>query len=219
MAKMRPGVYQEEVLESARALSKLNESAFEKIIETVSSIPPNLSISKAIKKADISIDGVTKDEFQDVLTLAFSIKNFSERSKRSIPSIIEDINELAKLGSDSAAFEKYLTTLLSNRDVRRWQKALSLVSEHERILLETRLFTDARPVYVEEPDEEPDAFVMFHMLRVTYREDFEQKEIYLALDSDDLFELKANVERAIKKRGSVAAKIRQSGTSLFDMAS
>jgi hypothetical protein len=217
MAKVR-GTYSPEVLESAQVLSGLTGNVLNSVIEAVATLPPNLSISRALSNAAIQIDGFSHDEIQQLLSFIFSVKNFSDRSHRKVSEIVEEIARAANLqGETSDKFCERLNALLNDPNIARWQKALSLISEHERVILDARLITDARPVYVDDPENMPSAFVLFHMLKITYREDSDIRDIFLALDSDDLIELKKIVDKAFKKRTSLTGILERTNTPIFDL--
>jgi hypothetical protein len=94
-----------------------------------------------------------------------------------------------------------ITPLLQNATVQRFAKALTLRNEYERILTDTRILSDIRPVF-DDDQENPSmrAAIVNHTLRFTYTAgDGERHESHFALDVDDLEKLKTQIERALKK--------------------
>jgi len=82
-------------------------------------------------------------------------------------------------------------------------KALGVMTEHEHVFRAARILTDLRPVFQPDPNEPPAAAVIIHNLKIRYLEGSGPKEFFVALDSNDLRELQAVVERAAKKEASL----------------
>ncbi|MHC9292037.1 hypothetical protein ACRCUN_06190 [Mycobacterium sp. LTG2003] len=94
-----------------------------------------------------------------------------------------------------------ITALLNNATIQRYAKALTLRNEYERIVTDTRILSDIRPVF-DDDEENPGirAAIVNHTLRFTYTAgDGERHESHFALDVHDLEKLKAQIERALKK--------------------
>ncbi|MGO9155135.1 hypothetical protein [Mycobacterium sp.] len=94
-----------------------------------------------------------------------------------------------------------VTALVQNAAVQRFAKALSLRNEYERIITDTRILSDIRPVF-DDDAEDPSiqAAIVNHTLRFTYTAgDGERHETHFALDTADLKKLKAQIEKALKK--------------------
>lgn len=112
-----------------------------------------------------------------------------------------DQNELVKEFIDRA------NAILDIDSVRTSVKAFSLMSEHERIYLSARIFTDVRPVFAEELDNSLPASVITHTIKLISRVDGQQKAMFFVADSDDLETLKAEIDRALNKRSIILRKI------------
>jgi hypothetical protein len=94
-----------------------------------------------------------------------------------------------------------LSALLQNPVIDRFAKALSLRNEYERILDDTRILTDIRPVFDEDADNPAiTAAIVNHTLRFSYTSgDGESHESHFALDISDLNKLRKQIDKAIKK--------------------
>jgi hypothetical protein len=78
-------------------------------------------------------------------------------------------------------------------------KAVVIQHEHEHTLCTLRIFTDARPVYGEDVTAPPSAAAITHMLKLTYHEGNDTKEIHVAFDHEDLINLRSQIARAESK--------------------
>lgn len=94
-----------------------------------------------------------------------------------------------------------LRSLLRSGKIKRFAKAYALRNEYERILTDSRIMSDVRPVF-DDDEETPSiqAATVNHALRLTYRAgDGDSHDVHIALDIDDLKKLKRQIDRAIGK--------------------
>jgi hypothetical protein len=70
--------------------------------------------------------------------------------------------------------------------------------DHERVYLESRILTDIRTVF-KEYKEQPIGAVVVHNLKITYRQNDNEKEFFVALDGSDLLNLSQEIARAETK--------------------
>ena len=90
-------------------------------------------------------------------------------------------------------------------------KALDVMTEHERILCGARIVTDIRPVFGR-PTDKPTAAVIVHNLKISYHQDDEHREFYVALDTEDVVRLRTLLERAEMKAQSLEALLQRAAT-------
>jgi hypothetical protein len=128
---------------------------------------------------------VPTDEFLEDIVLAM------KRSRR--PDLSLDEPNLAR------NFQNRLKTLLALSPITTATKAVFIQHEHEHTLCTLRIFTDARPVYGEDATSPPSAAAITHMLKLTYHEGNDTKEIHVAFDKEDLLALKSQIARAESK--------------------
>jgi hypothetical protein len=83
-------------------------------------------------------------------------------------------------------------------------KAHALQAEHERLFRDAKVLTDLRPVF-HDPDEPPVDMIVEYTLKIIYHDGsrHQHREIYMAMDSDDITHLKEALERAEKKAASL----------------
>ena len=71
--------------------------------------------------------------------------------------------------------------------------------------------SDIRPVFAGSPGDTAGALII-HNLNISYHNGSRHKEFYVALDSDELDELKQVIERAQKKAVSLKLLLKKSST-------
>lgn len=112
-----------------------------------------------------------------------------------------------------------LRDLLSVPDILITGKAIDLSNEYERLLHTFRVTTDVRPVWTEDPTQEPAGGVITHQLRIDVLGSVEPSTFFIALDIEDLRRLRAMVDRAIAKDESLHNWFDRMGFEYFDLPS
>ena len=86
-------------------------------------------------------------------------------------------------------------------------------TEYENVFVSVRIATDLRPVYDNQTNETPKAGMISHILHLHYQrgEESDHRDLYVALDSENLKYLKRMIERAEKKAESLRPIFKQSG--------
>jgi hypothetical protein len=113
-------------------------------------------------------------------------------------------------------FRQRLKTLLGFPALMAASKAIFLQHEHEHTLCHARIFTDARPIYGDDPQITPSAAAITHMLKLAYHKgnQTEVEEIHIALDKSDLLKLKDLITRAESKADSLRKVFTSQGISV-----
>jgi len=81
------------------------------------------------------------------------------------------------------------------------QKARQLEYTHQNVLRRARMLTDVRPVFNDQADEVLNGIIS-HVLVLEYLEDRQVKRLHLALDTEDVSDLKKQCERAQVKEAT-----------------
>jgi hypothetical protein len=186
------------------------------------------ALAKALERspsATPNIDGVSEADAErmvDAVKFLTYIRSFFDvPMEQFLDDIYESVREDDELRNFATGNEKTLHNhfekLLGVRSLVIATKAMALRREHEHTFCEARIFTDARPIYAESVNEVPAAVVITHMLKLAYHDSTpEVKEIYIALDSDELIELKQAVERAETKHQSLTTMFKGANVPVFD---
>lgn len=120
--------------------------------------------------------------------------------------------------SDWTAFEELLRAALStDNSLSLSSKAIDVLTDHARVFWYARTLTDLRSVFHSEVEEKPPAMVIVHTLKIGYREAGANREFFVALDSADVRELIENLERALKKEGSLKALASEKGIAILEV--
>src|SRR5260370_19616168 len=110
--------------------------------------------------------------------------------------------DLAVSDDDKPAVTAKLTSLLGLNTLERASKIEQLKADHHSIFYDAKILTDLRPVF-DQPTEQPIGAIVTHTLKIIFHEAGEHKELYFALDADDVLTLKKIADRAADKMSSL----------------
>lgn len=103
-----------------------------------------------------------------------------------------------------AVFSKNIRELVDNpSSLSLTAKVGSLAAEHERTYYDARIVTDLRPVFSSSIDDSPTAMLVVHKLKLEVHELPRHSEIHIAMDHEDLVELRRLITRALEKEKSL----------------
>lgn len=109
--------------------------------------------------------------------------------------IIEDFDNKVQLMGEF--FSEIFT---SNKYLYYIEKAKKLLIERAKLIGNTRIITDIRPIFKEEKIGKPEYSLIIHNLRIEYTKDFKNMErSFFALDHQDLIKLQEQIKRALDK--------------------
>jgi len=198
----------------------IEESTFKDIMDGLSLVQ---FVSSPIKLAETVSKIKSLPEQDDIQSIFYSVggliffleKNFNvEQIVEDVCSIIErediieDFTEGQKL-----ILSNRLNLLLKSEQLYYAAKSIGLKAEYNNVFIQSRIVTDIRPIFSLNIDETPKAGMVIHNLHIHYRgEEIMHKDIYFALDSDDIAALKELILRAEKKEISLKGIFEKSKT-------
>ena len=135
------------------------------------------------------------------------VNSFVEEYKLEKEPTIEDFDlKVLKL-------QEFLGLILaSNENLYYIERARKLLIERGRLVGNTRIITDIRPIFKEEKIDEPEYCLIIHNLRIEYTKDFKntQRSFY-ALDHEDLIHLQEQIKRALDKEQEMSKICKKAG--------
>ena len=201
-------------------LISLDNELRNKLIKELNSLPIGLSLEEITKKLSQKLN-LKKSELFQIIRTFFSLISNQEESRVDlnifVDDIIEALKEDEKLEPD-IALKSQLTEILSSRGLFYYtSKATTLVNEREKLLVNTRIVTDVRPVFNEEKDCKIENLLVIHNLKIEYHEGSEHKELYFALDGSDLKRLKEHIQRAEEKEKAIREQFKSINIPFLDI--
>ncbi|NIR52267.1 hypothetical protein GWO43_27110 [candidate division KSB1 bacterium] len=191
----------------------------QKLIQELDNVPIGLSSEKTAERLSQSL-GVEIEKVHEIVDLIGSLFLNKEKAKVDLDTFVEDVCEALEQENFKLkkTFKERLKSLLSlESHFYMTFKARRLAYEREKLLLDTRILTDARPVFSENNSSKVDGFILIHNLKIEYYEGEDHKELYLAPDNSDLEKLKWQIKRAEDKEKAVKEQFSQINLSILDL--
>ena len=193
-------------------LAKINSLS----IETATSVADALGRLPASSRKELiavveRAAQLKSEEAESIVRSLYSLYMFRASAEASVadfvPVLIEamqssGVQGLAVPDSSKTALEAKLTSLLGLSTLERASKIEQLRADHQTIFYDAKILTDLRPVF-DNPKDPPIGAVVTHTLKIICHEAGEHKELYLALDAEDVLTLKKIAERAADKMSSL----------------
>ncbi len=196
----------------------MSDRDFQKLMQAVEAVPPQMSVARFREKLhEIHHDGdletwrgifselvqmeetqshfsLSADELADVVgQAAVEIESITKRD-------VERLKSRVKIFSDSHSKSIALTC-----------KTAGIIGDHDRVFYNSRIMTDIRSVFNKSADA-GDAAVIVHTLVIHFGQDGDHKDIYFAMDAEDIKNLQEALDRAKKKEKTLRSLIQKTTT-------
>lgn len=190
------------------------------LLRALKTVAPTLHRRALVKNLAASMTG--SSDFIDVALVAlFNISRTIDAITEGEVTISHDDVFTAVAGSDATPeqrerFDKRLTELLSIRTLRITQKAMEILADNPNLFSSARTLSELRPVFLGEPPK-PEALVVLHQLKLVYHSGprRERKDLFIALDGQDLLTLKKIIDRALLKHEELNNAVSSPGLQLL----
>lgn len=210
-------------------LFSMPDDAMEELVAMLSGPFSSLHIkpiASAVAARVKSIERPDVNKLVSAIISLYTVRTYSDVRTSSTDEFVEEIcgamnrsgsKRLAITDDNRKRVEERLKKILSLDAFNIASKAMTLRFEHQRVFCAARILTDARPVYGSSPDNPPSGVVISHMLKIDYHEESSAvKEIYFALDADDIRELRELLDRAESKARSLKSLFDPSKLLIFE---
>ena len=213
----------EEHRESLATIAKLSDADANVLISVLSETPAIRPVQRIAERIEplLSRPKADVDSIVDTLVALYAV-----RSSNEIPAAtftqdvcnamrVKDGNSVPIDGPECEILQRRLSVLMALDSLGVASKAAELQYEHDRVFDRVRILTDIRTVFGEAPDDIRGA-VITHQLRISYIQGSDVKEIYFALDEEDLGDLKKSIERALGKMRTLEGLLERAGVKDLD---
>lgn len=186
-----------------REIASLTVGQFEELLNTIEA---NQSRSGVKNILDIINQYFSPEVAGDLLPAVRSILAYAEANQIDLIEFIAHVSDSSVVAlSDQRreVFKDRLAALIVNGPLQVLHKSLVLALEQDRVLYETKITTDIRPVFGEQLDSGPCSALILHSLRITFKQDGFEKVEYFAMEEADLMLLNYAVQRALAKSSAL----------------
>ena len=197
---------------------RLSDDNYRQILEALESVQPGLKVERLAN--DVSrllpqaVTGV-----EDIVRALHSMTHVRLRADRTVEQFLKDITpSLESQSSSSQDKEKALTRvseLLGTKALLVSARAHDLQHDFDRVFVSAKIVSDVRTVF-DQSGNEIQGSIIIHNLNITYSQEGELKDFYLAMDSADIAKLRAVLDRSDAKTGALRGLIRSAGSAYFE---
>lgn len=176
-------------------------------------VPDNLAPELALR-----VEAIPPSDLEDIVRTLLTLCTLRDQIGAPISEVAEDVSRSVEGASDEdrERIKDRFIELLDLDSLNVIAKSGSLMLNHERWMLRVQILTDIRPVFGPKPKDPPRAAVIAHTLKLTYFEDGENREYFIAMDANDLRDLSEQVERANEKTESLQSVLAAAGVPYVD---
>jgi hypothetical protein len=195
--------------EDRRAIATLKAfapSLLEQLISALRTAPPISNAEEMAAHVAKHVPSIPPERLASALETLYTLYYIRELSGVKPPRFLEDLMDgirnsaEPRLGQkDLAKIRPILDKLLSIDTLKTVAKAARLKRDGERLYCESKILSDIRPVFQNDPTVPPVGAVLTHILKVGYHAGRDHLEFHVILDSDDLAALGDVVRRAEAK--------------------
>lgn len=162
-----------------------------------------------------AVSKIAPDDLHLLLKTIFSLHVTYSYSRRKLNIFVNDIVNAIKTNeeysekfasTDWIKFRGMLETLFAIAPLACLAKAADIVAEHAYIFSSSRVLTDIRPVFGSD-ESTLSALFISHQLKLSYYNESEERELFLALDDEDIDSLIETLRRAQKKAKTIKATV------------
>lgn len=209
----------ERAREGLANILSLDAETYKKLVNVLASAKPKMSIRSFINSVAASVDDRRIRPILDALIGLYVLLAHEGLDRIRVVESIQDAmeaenkSELHPKDGNWDDFKQRLQELLGfPGTLGITAKALDVFTAHEHVYCETesRILTDIRPVFTDNLSGVPTTATIVHTLKIAYHEGGAVKEVYIAMDSRDVRQLRGFLDRADAKAKSLK--------SLLDLA-
>ena len=201
-------------------LGQVDEAQAAKLVAVFDGLRAYLTVDALAREATQAAPSL-EDVDDIVVTLLGLTTEIRHLPMEEIAQLLHDSLDADALGGAAVDVDRVVEVvarLTSTRALRTSANAHEVLAQHDRNFQSARIFTDLRPLFDTNPEQPPSGAVIVEMLQLeTWSGDGRTETVRVAMDRTDLLELRAVIERAIKKTDSLRRLMEQSGVANFEL--
>lgn len=189
-------------------LNALSEESAQELLVALRDAPLTMNTESLISRLASKASSVAPLDLSEIVPAILSLYSLRAQLGSSTPDVAESIvqamqesglDELKFTGNERDRFVNRMIAFLNLSSFDVAGKANNLLLEHEHALREARIITDIRPVFGENPEAPPAGAIIVHMLKLGYYEGSVYRDLFVALDTNDIRLLQDMLARADSK--------------------
>lgn len=180
----------------------MTDDDFHALLETASSVYPRLSIDEFGSSVELEWQRLGHhSEIKSIVELAANAARTVGVEGLRIDEVIDAVVGLviAEIPDDQKLRAR-LSQLIQIRSVIQTAVSGPLLTAHPIIYRSAKIYSDLRPLFMTDDQEQgPSVSVLIHQLELRVYKSGSEEKVFLALDDNDLIELRDALEEAMKR--------------------
>jgi hypothetical protein len=208
-------------------IRELEESQILELLTALESEPATLNRADLQSQVASKVETILSDEIDvimETLVSLYALRDSMGLQTSEFADVVSDAVEASNVEELELAdeeerehFKTRLVRLLGVFSLDVAAKATDLLYEHEHTVHGLpRVLSDVRPIFGADPEDPPTGAVVVHTLKISYHEDRQIKEFFIALDSYQVDELIGVLGRASLKGESLKRMLTAAGVPHID---
>ena len=176
-------------------LIPLPDNALEELLSVLNEMPHSLNLESIKAYAISKISLIPENDVNDIISALDSlyyIKNESgvpvhDFTEQVLQAMAETENKALHISaSQREPFQGRLIRLMNGTLLSVAAKSREILYEQERTFGSARVLSDIRPILNENAENNTDAAIIIHTLKINYIQNNQHKEFFVALDTEDV---------------------------------
>jgi hypothetical protein len=200
-------------------LAKLSDDSFTRLIELFERRPPILDSKLLVQEAKRTLADANEDDVAEVVRAFVSIERARADHDWPLEQITEGLERATNIAEEEDIRRKAaerVTRAITTPAIAAAAKVEALVAANRNTLHTARVVTEIRPIWLQDPSDEPIGSVVVHDLELTYYREGEMRAFHIALDDYDLEVLGRVAERGRAKAQSLRSFLERAGLTPAD---
>jgi hypothetical protein len=195
-------------------IRKLTPEALSDIANAMATVAPGGGVKEMIAAVE-NVPSVGKEDAIAIVRTLYSLYNYRASTETLLAEFVPVLVAAMQASGDASftlsegekdLFSQKLTRLLGLGSLELSSKVEQLKTDYRSIFCDAKILTDLRPVFAD-PGAAPVGVAITYTLKIAYHEDGDHKELYFALDAEDLHKLRKVIDRAEVKASSLKSVI------------
>jgi hypothetical protein len=206
-------------------LISLPENALEELLSILNEIPTSLNLDSLKEYCVSRISSIREqdvDEIISALDSLYYLKNeFDSSSEDFSDQILRAMDETGNkaLKIDASLRESFrdrLIRLMNGKLLSIAVRSREVLYEQERTFGSARILSDIRSIFGGASENNPDAAIIVHTLKIHYIQNNEHKEFFVTLDTEDISFMIDTLIRAQEKEESLKSILTAANVPYID---
>lgn len=193
------------------------------LLTTLSRHEPTASTNYLIERIVNEVEGIGPEDAEELVGAIIGIYlGFQVYEGITVPDVVRDILSSKDLAAPEDRYEhlyRYLVDVFSIEALEITTKAVNVNIDHEHTFGNARILTDVRPVFrgasAETEAQTPAGALIVHTLKLSYYQNGQLEDFYIALDTDDVNRLRDVLDRADSKARGLESMLSAAGVPYF----